>query len=145
MELPETTMVAPRTDGPPQGLILSGTRQTTSPVLASRQKRARSPTPSLSRNAEQTSTRSPTTLIGASTCHLSLPCCQSSLGSAWASWSSDGGNAKGSVFLAISYFARSSLRVAALSFWSSGRPYALPFKVALSISKHRTPAWPPPT
>src|SRR5216684_5372730 len=105
MLLPETTTVRPYTDGPPQGFSFNGARQKMLTVFASRQKRPRSPTCSLSRYAEAASTLSPTTAIGASTCHLSLPCCQSRLGSALGNWSSDGGIANGSVFLSISYFA----------------------------------------
>src|SRR5438105_15893791 len=121
MVLPETTTVSPSTDGPPHGLSLSGARQRMSPVLASRQKSARSPTCSLSRYAEQASTRSPTTLIGASTCHLVLPCCQSCLTSALRACSSVGGDANGSVFLSILYLSSSAFSVAALIFCTSAR------------------------
>src|SRR5712691_8304204 len=109
MVLPVTIIVSPITEGPPQGLSLSGARHFTSPVLASRQNRARSPTFSLSRNADATNTLSPTTVTGASTCHFFSPCCHASFGDGLGSWSSLGGTAKsGSFFLSSSYFLRNA-------------------------------------
>src|SRR5487761_1707160 len=98
MVLPLTTTRSPDRDGPPQGLADSGVRHSIAPVLELRQKRARSPTFSLSRKAEATRTRSPATAIGASTCHLSLPCCQSSSGVGLGKSSSLGGTASSAFF-----------------------------------------------
>src|SRR5688500_4578842 len=145
MVLPLTTTVLPSTDGPPHGLSLSGVRQTTLPVLASRQYRARSPTFSLSRNAEATRTLSPARATGASTCHLSCPCCQTRAGSARGSWSSLGGTANvGSAFFSFSYFACRSFQAASVAFCSPASSTTLPPSFALSASTHSTPAAPPP-
>src|ERR1051325_1005719 len=46
---PQTITVLPSTDGPPHGFIFKAARQSVLPVLASRQKRARSPSCCLSR------------------------------------------------------------------------------------------------
>src|SRR6516162_1683382 len=100
MVLPPTTTSLSTTDGPPHGLSLRGLRHLTLPVLASRQKRARSPSFSLSRKAEAARTLFPTTVTGASTCHLFRPCCQRRRGAGRGNWSSLGGTAKsGSFFL----------------------------------------------
>src|SRR5262245_54031170 len=98
MLLPVTTTVSPLTLGPPHGLIASGAVHRSLPVFASRQYSARLPTFSLSRNADATSTLSPTTATGASTCQRSLPCCHTSVGAARGRSLSFGGRANGSFF-----------------------------------------------
>src|SRR5262249_5532717 len=109
MLLPPTTTSLSATVGPPHGLSCTAVRQRVSPVLASRQNSARSPIFSSSRKAEATSTLSPTTATGASTCHFSCPFCQTLAGAGLGSWSSLGGTAKsGSFFLSASYLASSS-------------------------------------
>src|SRR5437588_12464388 len=114
MVLPLITTVSPETEGPPQGFTFSGACQRIAPVSLSRQKSARSPSFSLSRYAEATSTRLPATATGASTCHLPSPCCQTRRGEGLGSWSSLGGTAKsGSFFLSASYLACNSFH-----FWS---------------------------
>src|SRR5947207_11557807 len=127
MLLPVTITVSPETEAPPQGLSLSGLRQSVSPLAADKHMIERSPTFSLSRKAEQTSTLSPTTLTAASTCHLSLPCCQRRVGLARGSWSSLGGMAKqGSFFFSISYLSCSSFQRTARTFWTWAKSIGLP-------------------
>src|SRR5205823_14009189 len=112
MVLPLTTTRLPCREGPPHGLIASGARQTCLPVSASRQKRARSPTFSLSRNADATKTCLPSTATGASTCHFSFPSCQTRSGLGLGSESSEGGTASSSFFFSSSYFASSAFHFA---------------------------------
>src|SRR5438132_12292583 len=104
MLLPPTTTNSPATDGPPHGLSGIGAFHTSEPSLADRQYTARSPTCSLSRKAVPTSTLSPTTATGASTCHFSLPACHASTGAGLGSISSVGLTAKSGSFLRSSWY-----------------------------------------
>src|SRR4051812_27357593 len=118
MVLVVTITVSPATAGPPQGLYVSGAFQTSLPSAAFRQKIARSPSFSLSRNDEATSTLSPATSVGASTCQRFWPWTHTVFGSGLSTLLSLGGTAKsGSFFLSSSYFASSFFQCVA---WSSG-------------------------
>src|SRR5437016_7854872 len=90
MVLPVTTTVCSCTEAPPHGLSLSGAFHFVVPLAVSRQYSARSPSFSWSRKAEQTRTRSPARLTGASTCQTFSPCCHSLRGLARGNWSSLG-------------------------------------------------------
>src|SRR5260221_13484242 len=103
MVLPLMTIVPSDIAGPPQGLSLRVVRQSSLPLLASRQSRARSPIFSWSRNVDAATTLLPTTATGASTCHLSLPSCQTRLGSGRRYWDSLGGGVSGSFLRSFSY------------------------------------------
>src|SRR3954471_22696978 len=110
MLLPLTTAPLPATVGPPRGFSVFRPCHLMSPVLPSRQNSERSPTCSLSRKADATSTLPPATPTGASTCHFSLPCSQSLTGAGLGRLSKLGGIAKsGSFFFSTSYFACSSV------------------------------------
>src|SRR5882757_3736395 len=144
MVLPLMTIVSPEMAGPPHGLSLRGVRQSSLPLLASRQSRARSPVFSWSRNVDAATTLSPTTASGASTCHFSLPSCQTRLGSGRRYWDSLGGGVSGFFLRSFSYLACRSNQPASTVFLSVERSSVLPARVARFASTHRTPALPPP-
>src|SRR5688572_5415751 len=146
MLLHGTRTRSPASVAPAHALYLSGVFQSSAPSAAFRQRIARSPSFSLSRNADVTNTLSPATSTGASTCHAPLPFCQRTFGAGLGSAASLGGIAKsGSFFFSISYLSAISFHSFSTCASASAVVMSLPPSVTWFMSTQITPAFPPPT